>query len=204
MISMRVLGCSILLEPPQPRAADGRGAANWFSDFDEYSICRPAVSPRLPDSGIARVAPVVQPARGNLRAEHHEAAIDLPLKSPPPFGRRRRPPKQITVVWPFLSGRARVGAGFCLSDGIGTGWKSARGGFLGVLGGLPRKYYIISSEWRPCWHPLKSAKSAKSANIPPVASLAPFSHLRAAVALGLGATRAIFPGCFPFLSSYQC
>jgi hypothetical protein len=111
------------------------------------------------------------------------------------------PSKQVRIVDPFHRRRSRLGAGFCLSDAIRPVWKSARGGFLGVLGGLPRKYCIISSEWRPCWHPLKSAKSA---NIPPVASLAPFSHLRSADAVGLGAIRAIFPGCFPFLSSYQC
>jgi hypothetical protein len=37
-----------------------------------------------------RVTPIVQTASAYLRPKQHEAAINLPLKSPPTFGRRRR------------------------------------------------------------------------------------------------------------------
>jgi hypothetical protein len=199
---MWVLGRILLLQPPQPRAPDGLSAPNPVRHRHQYPRDRPALPmPEL--TGLPAFAPAIGIRRTNLVAAGDECAAQLSLYATLAPGPARAK-TQARIVDPFLCGRARVGAGFCLSDGIGPVWKSARGGFLGVLGGLPRKYYIISSMWRPCWHPLKSAKSAKSANILPVASLLLVSHLRAAVAVGLGGTRAIFHGCRPFLSSYQC
>ena len=57
------------------------------------------MSPRLPNSGIARVAPVEQTARANLRAKHHETAGDLPLQSSTPLVRRVRRKKQVRVAF---------------------------------------------------------------------------------------------------------